>query len=96
MLTADAENNIEIEKSRNIMLIGPTGCGKTLMAKTLGDAGLAGAVRDRRCDDPHRGGAVTCAAKTSRNLLLKLLHTPPISTSKRPSAAFCSSKRSKR
>jgi ATP-dependent Clp protease ATP-binding subunit ClpX len=31
---ADSEENIELQKS-NILLIGPTGCGKTLLAQTL-------------------------------------------------------------
>ncbi len=32
--SAPAEDGVELEKS-NIMLVGPTGCGKTLMARTL-------------------------------------------------------------
>ena len=32
--TAPAEGEVELEKS-NILLVGPTGCGKTLMARTL-------------------------------------------------------------
>jgi ATP-dependent Clp protease ATP-binding subunit ClpX len=34
MLESGAPSDVELEKS-NIMLIGPTGCGKTLLAKTL-------------------------------------------------------------
>ncbi|MFT4559002.1 MAG: ATP-dependent Clp protease ATP-binding subunit ClpX, partial [Planctomycetaceae bacterium] len=34
MLMSEADTDVEIEKS-NILMIGPTGCGKTLMAKTL-------------------------------------------------------------
>ncbi len=69
MLTADAENNIEIEKS-NIMLIGPTGCGKTLMAKTLA----------RALQVPFAIGDATTLTEAGyvgedvENLLLKLLH----------------------
>lgn len=69
MLTADAENNIEIEKS-NIMLIGPTGCGKTLMARTLA----------RALQVPFAIGDATTLTEAGyvgedvENLLLKLLH----------------------
>jgi ATP-dependent Clp protease ATP-binding subunit ClpX len=42
--TTGAKEEIEIAKS-NILLIGPTGSGKTLLAETLA-----------RCDDPDRGG----------------------------------------
>src|SRR5262245_48080555 len=34
MIHEEADSNVEIEKS-NILLIGPTGCGKTLLARTL-------------------------------------------------------------
>jgi ATP-dependent Clp protease ATP-binding subunit ClpX len=69
MLTSDAENNIEIEKS-NIMLIGPTGCGKTLMARTLA----------RALQVPFAIGDATTLTEAGyvgedvENLLLKLLH----------------------
>src|SRR5579872_815002 len=69
MLSADAENNVEIEKS-NIMLIGPTGCGKTLMARTLA----------RALQVPFAIGDATTLTEAGyvgedvENLLLKLLH----------------------
>src|SRR5579863_1988225 len=69
MLTADAENEVEIEKS-NIMLIGPTGCGKTLMARTLA----------RALQVPFAIGDATTLTEAGyvgedvENLLLKLLH----------------------
>ena len=35
-LNHDAKNNVEVELSKsNILLVGPTGCGKTLLAQTL-------------------------------------------------------------
>jgi len=34
LLVADGEDGVEIDKS-NVLLIGPTGCGKTLIARTL-------------------------------------------------------------
>ncbi|NQV21689.1 MAG: AAA family ATPase, partial [Rhodospirillales bacterium] len=34
LLHSDSNSDIEIDKS-NVLLIGPTGCGKTLLAKTL-------------------------------------------------------------
>ncbi len=69
MLTADTENDVEIEKS-NIMLIGPTGCGKTLMARTLA----------RALQVPFAIGDATTLTEAGyvgedvENLLLKLLH----------------------
>ena len=44
---------VELAKS-NIMLLGPTGCGKTLLAQTLAKM-LNVPVRDRRCDRADRG-----------------------------------------
>jgi ATP-dependent Clp protease ATP-binding subunit ClpX len=69
MLTGDADNDIELEKS-NILLIGPTGCGKTLMARTLAKA----------LQVPFAIGDATTLTEAGyvgedvENLLLKLLH----------------------
>jgi ATP-dependent Clp protease ATP-binding subunit ClpX len=69
MLSADADNDVEIEKS-NIMLIGPTGCGKTLLARTLA----------RALQVPFAIGDATTLTEAGyvgedvENLLLKLLH----------------------
>ncbi len=69
MATADADNDIEIEKS-NIMLIGPTGSGKTLMARTLA----------KLLQVPFAIGDATTLTEAGyvgedvENLLLKLLH----------------------
>ncbi len=69
MATADADNDIEIEKS-NILLIGPTGSGKTLLAKTMA----------RLLQVPFAIGDATTLTEAGyvgedvENLLLKLLH----------------------
>ena len=69
MLTQEGESDVEIEKS-NIMLIGPTGCGKTLLARTLA----------RALQVPFAIGDATTLTEAGyvgedvENLLLKLLH----------------------
>jgi ATP-dependent Clp protease ATP-binding subunit ClpX len=69
MATTDAESDVEIEKS-NILLIGPTGSGKTLMARTLA----------RLLQVPFAIGDATTLTEAGyvgedvENLLLKLLH----------------------
>ena len=47
------EADVELQKS-NILLLGPTGCGKTLLAQTLARI-LNVPVRDRGRDGAHRG-----------------------------------------
>ena len=69
MATADVDNEVEIEKS-NILLIGPTGSGKTLMARTMA----------RLLQVPFAIGDATTLTEAGyvgedvENLLLKLLH----------------------
>lgn len=65
----DPDDEVEIEKS-NILLVGPTGCGKTLLAKTLA----------RVLQVPFAIGDATTLTEAGyvgedvENLLLKLLH----------------------
>jgi len=69
MASTEVENDVEIEKS-NILLIGPTGSGKTLMARTLA----------RLLQVPFAIGDATTLTEAGyvgedvENLLLKLLH----------------------
>ncbi|MCA9098918.1 MAG: AAA family ATPase, partial [Planctomycetaceae bacterium] len=69
MVSADTDSDIEMEKS-NILMIGPTGCGKTLMARTLAKA----------LQVPFAIGDATTLTEAGyvgedvENLLLKLLH----------------------
>lgn len=69
MLREEIDSEVEMEKS-NIMLIGPTGCGKTLLARTLA----------RFLQVPFAIGDATTLTEAGyvgedvENLLLKLLH----------------------
>src|SRR6478736_4428269 len=69
LVAAEDDSDVEIDKS-NIMLIGPTGCGKTLMARTLA----------RALQVPFAIGDATTLTEAGyvgedvENLLLKLLH----------------------
>ena len=69
LIAAEDESDIEIDKS-NILLVGPTGCGKTLLARTLA----------HRLNVPFAIGDATTLTEAGyvgedvENLLLKLLH----------------------
>lgn len=69
MLVAEGDVEVEIEKS-NILMMGPTGCGKTLMARTLA----------KFLQVPFAIGDATTLTEAGyvgedvENLLLKLLH----------------------
>ena len=52
LVAAEDDSDVEIDKS-NILLVGPTGCGKTLLARTLGPQPER-AVRHRRRHHAHR------------------------------------------
>jgi len=87
---ATKHNDVELAKS-NILLIGPTGSGKTLLAQTLA----------RILDVPFTMADATTLTEAGyvgedvENIILKLSR-PPTTTSSGPSAGSCTSTRSTR
>jgi len=69
LIAGEDDSDVEIDKS-NILLVGPTGCGKTLLARTMA----------RTLDVPFAIGDATTLTEAGyvgedvENLLLKLLH----------------------
>ncbi len=69
VLSADAESDVELQKS-NVLLVGPTGCGKTLLAQTLANS----------LDVPFSISDATALTEAGyvgedvENILLRLLH----------------------
>ena len=62
-------HGVEIQKS-NILLVGPTGSGKTLLAQTMARSWMF--PSPGRCHDPHRGGI---RGGDVENIILKLLQS---------------------
>ena len=85
------DDEVELDKS-NILLIGPTGCGKTLLAQTLA----------RILNVPFAIGDATTLTEAGyvgedvENILLKLLHAADFDLEAAPSAGSSTSTRSTR
>src|SRR6195256_3282310 len=75
LVAAEDDSDVEIDKS-NILLVGPTGCGKTLLARTLA----------KSLNVPFAIGDATTLTEAGyvgedvENLLLKLLHAADFDT----------------
>ena len=89
MQAEDAD--IELQKS-NILLLGPTGCGKTLLAQTLAQDPQR-PVRDRRRHGAHRG---RLRRRGRREHPARSSSRPPTTTSRRPRRGSSTSTRSTR
>ncbi len=89
LLCSEQQGDVEIDKS-NILLIGPTGSGKTLLAQTL--RASLGALRHRR---RHTLTEAVTWARTLRTSWWRCCRTPTM-TSTRPAGASSTSTRSTR